>query len=59
MPATLKIDFIICFVGRIEVNRQTNPKHSNKPDGHVGVTLKIEIELEGVGKSPSPSFNKA
>src|SRR5215471_13464200 len=42
-------------IGIVEVLEELEAKHPGKPDRHVGIARKIEIDLKGVANDTDPS----
>ena len=58
MPSPPKLDDGRGFVRRVEIQRQNDPENPRRADRHVGVTGKIEIQLEGIGEGTLPRGEK-
>src|ERR1700745_1550343 len=55
VPSSPKIDNRTRLVGRTEVDRQADAKYQSQSSGHVGITRKIEGNLERISKRCDPS----
>ena len=56
VPAAPKVDDAGSLVRRGKVKRQAHAHHARQPDGHIGVTRKIKVELKGIGQRTTPSI---
>src|SRR5215213_1802454 len=59
MPAPPEFRQRLRNVGRIEVLSQAKSEHPGQPDGHVGITGKIEIDLYGKTGEAQPCIGWA
>ena len=54
MPATPELTDILRNIRIIKILQKVKTDHPAKPDGHIGITGKIVIDLEGIGQHPHP-----
>src|SRR3954464_944407 len=54
VPAAPEVGRVERLVGRIEVDRDSQPEHVAESNGHVTVASEVEIELEAVADHREP-----
>ena len=56
MPPSPKFSDACRLVGRIEVHRQFVPQQQGNANGHIGITRKIAVNLQGISIHPKQVF---
>lgn len=59
MPAAPELGDGLGDVGVVEVLGELEAQHPAQADGHLGITGKVEIDLEGKGQDPHPYHKDA
>ena len=58
VPAAPEVHDTRGLVGRGKILRQAQAQHEGGPHGHVRITGKVEIDLEGVAQGPQPGLGR-